>query len=406
LIQIGQLQLEDIQFTLQFIALPVAAVAAACGALIYWPVLGTSLTHRSHLFLARHRAPSFILSVHVTTVALPKYTGMVLSNQEERGGIDMSRLVWALLIFLAAVSLSVSAAPFPAKPITYIICFDPGGQSDLEARRQQPLLEELLGTPVIVQYKVGGGGSLGWAELASSPPDGHTIAGINIPHIILQPLLRGDAGYSTDSIIPVALFQATPIGLAVPKDSPWQTLDDFIAYAKANPGAITVGGSGTYSGHHLAHLQLEKLTNTQLSYVPFTGAAPQVAAFLGGHIAAMLANSNDLVLHRDKLRVLAFGARERFSLLPDAPTFLELGLDMIPSIDRGVGVPKGTPPEQVAILERAFLAIMERPEIQEAMISQGFVPLRMSREECEDYIQQMTVEYGAILQELNITGAQ
>ena len=318
----------------------------------------------------------------------------------------MSRLVWTLLICLAAFSLTVSAAPFPAKPITYIICFDPGGQSDLEARRQQPLLEEILGTPVLVQYKIGGGGSLGWAELANSPPDGHTIAGINIPHIILQPLLRGDAGYSTDSIIPVALFQATPIGLAVAIDSPWQTLDDFIAYAKANPGKVTVGGSGTYSGHHLAHLQLEKLTDTKLSYVPFTGAAPQVAAFLGGHVAAMLANSNDLVLHQDKLRVLAFGSRERFPLLPDVPTCLELGLDMVPSIDRGVGVPKGTPPERIAVLEEAFLAIMEQPDIQEAMIDQGFVPLRMSGEESQRYIQQVAEEYGAILQELNLTGAQ
>jgi tripartite-type tricarboxylate transporter receptor subunit TctC len=318
----------------------------------------------------------------------------------------MRRLVWTLLLYLVAFSLAASAAPFPAKPLTYIICFDPGGQSDLEARRQQPLLEELLGTSVIVQYKIGGGGSLGWAELANSPPDGCTMAGINLPHIILQPLLRGDAGYSTEAIVPLALFQATPIGLAVAKDSPWQTLDDFVAYAQDHPGAITVGGSGTYSGHHLAHLQLEKLTNTKLSYVPFTGAAPQVAAFLGGHISAMLANSNDLVLHRDKVRVLAFGARERFSLLPDAPTFLELGLDMIPSIDRGVGVPKGTPLEQIAILEQAFLTIMERPDIQEAMISQGFVPLRLSREESQRYIREMAEEYGAILQELNLTGAQ
>lgn len=281
---------------------------------------------------------------------------------------------------------TIIAKEFPNKPITYIIPFDPGGQSDLEARRQQPILEQILGVPVVVIYKQGGGGSVGWSELVQSPADGYTIAGNNIPHIILQPLQRKNAGYETQDLEPVALFQTTPIGLAVLKSSPFQTLTDFITYAKTNPGVITVAGSGTWSGHHFAYLQLEKLTGAKVTYIPFTGAAPQVTAFLGGHTTAILANSNDLVQHQDRIRILAIGSAERFAPLPEVPTFLELGYPMTPSIDRGVCVPKGTPTNRIRVLEEAFLAIANDPAIQKQMLDQGFVPVALGAAEFKNYI--------------------
>ncbi|MBO8127294.1 MAG: tripartite tricarboxylate transporter substrate binding protein [Firmicutes bacterium] len=311
-------------------------------------------------------------------------------------------LLLGLLLGLAVFSPALWAADYPKKPITYIIPFNPGGQSDLEARRQQPLLEKILGVSVVITYKAGGGGSVGWTELVNSPPDGYTIAGNNIPHIILQPLQRENAGYQTADLEPVALFQTTPIGLAVLKSAPFKTLGEFIAYAKENPGAITVAGSGTYTGHHLAYLQFQKLTNTKLTYVPFTGAAPQVTAFLGGHTMAIFGNSNDLVQHKDRIRILAIGSEERFAALPEVPTFKELGLDMTPSIDRGVCVPTGTPPERIKVLEKAFLTIAKDPEIQEKMISQGFVPKALGAEEFRAYIARKTDEYIEILKELGI----
>lgn len=307
-------------------------------------------------------------------------------------------VVLTVLLCLAVVTPWVLAADFPTKSITYIIPFDPGGQSDIDARRQQPLLEQILGVPVIVTYKPGGGGSAGWIELVQSRPDGYTIAGINIPHIILQPLQRKNAGYRTEDLEPLCLFQRTPIGIAVLKSSPFQALEDFIAYAKENPGAITIAGSGTYTGHHIAYMQLEKLTGAKFTYIPFTGAAPQVTAFLGGHTTALLGNSNDLVQHQDRIRVLAIGAEERFPLLPDVPTFKELGYNMAPSIDRGVSLPKGTPEDRIEILEQAFLQVISDPEIQKQAFAQGLVPLVMGREELKQYIAEKTEEYKALLQ--------
>lgn len=299
-----------------------------------------------------------------------------------------------------AIDLVTAATDYPNKPITYLIPFDPGGQSDLEARRQQPLLEKTLGVPVIITYKPGGGGSVGWAELANSKPDGYTIAGNNIPHIILQPLQRKNAGYQLEDLEPVALFQATPIGLAVLKTSSIKNLKDFVTYAKANPGAITIAGSGTYTGHHLGYLQFQKLAGIKVTYIPFTGAAPQVAAFLGGHAMAILANSNDLVQHQDKIRILAMGSEKRFAALPEVPTFKELGYKMTCSIDRGVCVPKGTPKERIKILERAFLMIARNREIQGQMVEQGFVPVAMGANEFKKYIGDLTVDYTELVKEL------
>ena len=310
-------------------------------------------------------------------------------------------LVLCILGMMGGMMALVTAATgYPNKPITYLIPFDPGGQSDLEARRQQPWLEKTLGVPVIITYKPGGGGSVGWAELANSKPDGYTIAGNNIPHIILQPLQRKNAGYQLEDLEPVALFQATPIGLAVLKTSPIRSLKDFVAYAKGNPGAITIAGSGTYTGHHLGHLQFQKLAGIKVTYIPFTGAAPQVAAFLGGHAMAILANSNDLVQHQDKIRILAMGSEKRFAALPEVPTFKELGYQMTCSIDRGVCVPKGTPEERIKILESAFLKIARNREIQTQMVEQGFVPVAMDVAASKKYIADLTVDYTELVKEL------
>jgi tripartite-type tricarboxylate transporter receptor subunit TctC len=312
--------------------------------------------------------------------------------------IRFSLLLLSALI-LGSPVLSLAAEAFPTKQLTYVVTFDPGGQSDREARRQQNLLSKHLGQQVIVDYKVGGGGALGWKELVRSKPDGYTFVGINTPHIILQPLQQ-EVGYKTSQINPVVMFQRTPLALAVLKDSPYTTLKDFVEAAKKDPEKITVGGSAVFSGHHFATLRLQKMAGIKLTYVPFTGSAPQMTAFLGGHTDAVMANSDDLVRFADKLRVLAFSSETRFPPFPDAPTFIELGFNMVDSIDRGVAVPMGTPDAVVATLEKAFLDIAKDPDIQKAMIAEGFVPLAMGHEESKANIAKLTTLYTDLAKEM------
>jgi tripartite-type tricarboxylate transporter receptor subunit TctC len=314
-------------------------------------------------------------------------------------------LVTLLTLVVAATFLLVSGCgksqpqqaedKYPEKQINYLVTFDPGGQSDREARRQQPLLEKALGQKVLIDYKVGGGGAVGWSELVRSKPDGYLICGINVPHIILQPLQQS-TGYTTEQIVPVAMFQSTPLGLAVLKDSPYKTLDDFLNAAKQKSGAIAIGGSGTFSGHQMGTLRLENLTGTKFKYVPFTGSAPQMTAFLGGHVDAVFANSDDLVKQKDNIRLLAFAGNERFESFPDAPTFKEKGIDLVESIDRGIAVPPGTPANVIEKLEAAFLEIARNPDIQAQMKKEGFVPIAMGHEESKAYIEKMTGIYKEI----------
>ncbi len=304
-----------------------------------------------------------------------------------------------LCVAMIGTSAFAQDKAYPTKSVTYLVTFDPGGQSDREARRQQPLLEKILGQKVIVDYKVGGGGALGWSELARSQPDGYLMAGINIPHIILQPMQQA-TGYKTDQIVPVALFQRTPLALAVLKTSPYNTLKDFVDAAKAKPGDISIGGSGTFSGHHVATLRLQKMAGTKFNYVPFTGAAPQITAFLGGHVNAIFGNSDDLVKHADSIRVLAVAADSRFFGFPETPTFKEGGFDLVESIDRGIGLPPKTPEAVVKKLESAFLQIAKDPAIQEQMKKEGFVPLAIGSAESKAYIEKMTAVYKDIVQDI------
>ncbi|MGZ3557940.1 MAG: tripartite tricarboxylate transporter substrate binding protein [Thermodesulfobacteriota bacterium] len=301
-------------------------------------------------------------------------------------------LTLVLSLMLSQQSWAQKETPYPTRSISYLICFDPGGQSDRVARLQQPHLTRILGQKVLIDYKVGGGGSLGWRELVRSKPDGYSIAGFNIPHVILQPLQQ-EVGYKTDQITPICLFQRTPLGLAVLNNSPFKTLQEFIDYGKKNPGLLTVGGSGTFSGYHMAALRFEKLSGTKVTYVPFTGSAPQMTAFLGGHVSAVFGASDDLTRFKDKLRVLAFATEAKFPGFPDVPTLKEKGIDMAEAVDRGSAAPPKTPDYIIKKLGAAFVETAQHPDVVAEMKKQGFIPIAMGPDESKAYLDKMTPIY-------------
>jgi tripartite-type tricarboxylate transporter receptor subunit TctC len=154
---------------------------------------------------------------------------------------------------------TVDAAGYPGKRLTYNICFNPGGASDITARFQEPVLKKHFGQDVVISYKIGGGGALCWAELVQTKPDGYTIAGHNLPHIVLQPLEMGNTGYKTLDLKSIYFFESTPNLLVVRNDSPYKTLKDLVEYAKKNPpGVVTVGGSGSSTSADLGNAMFNK----------------------------------------------------------------------------------------------------------------------------------------------------
>ncbi len=294
-----------------------------------------------------------------------------------------------------------AAADYPEKRIDYVLPFDPGGESDITARLQQKPLQEELGQSVSISYQPGAGGALGWSELTRSRPDGYTVMGCNIPHIILQPMLRDDAGYETEQIKPVYFFQSTPNALLVPADSEMETLDDFIAAAKEKPGAMSVGGSGDFSANHLGTLQFADAAGLEVSYTPFDGTGAAVPALLGGHVDALMSYTPQISQLGDQVKALAVASEERMEGL-DVPTFAEQGIDMADGAYRGVCVQEDTPDEIVDKLAEAFAAVNEDETLIEDFREQAFVLENYDPDESVELLESRTTEYEELLGSLGL----
>ena len=177
-----------------------------------------------------------------------------------------------------AATFSTSALADINGPVNYVIPFGPGGESDISARLQQPFFKDKFGQDMVISYQPGGGGAVGWASLNGLSGDGQTIMGVNLPHIIIKPAQK-DVGFATADLNTFYMFHFTPDAIVVTADSPYQTLADLIADAKAHPGEVTMSGSGKASANHLAQIKFDKLAGTLTTYVPFKGTGAAVTAF-------------------------------------------------------------------------------------------------------------------------------
>ncbi|MBW1972496.1 MAG: tripartite tricarboxylate transporter substrate binding protein [Deltaproteobacteria bacterium] len=310
-------------------------------------------------------------------------------------------LLLSLTIFCIATVSGIALAKYPEKAITYVICFNPGGESDITARIQQKPLEKVLGVPIIMVYKKGGGGAVGWSELTRTKPDGYTIFGTNLPHIIVQPLTRKNAGYKTEQIHNVYIFEFTPNVLAVKKDSEIKTLKDFVEYAKKHPN-LPVGGSGQPSANSLGTVEFSKVANLKLNYISFTGSGAAVPALFGGHVKALMTYTSMAARYPDKMRALAVAAEKRAKALPDVPTFKELGYNYVEGAYRGAAVPPGTPENVRKVLEKAFEKVNHDPTVIKKMEDLGFIMEYYGEAESKKLVDKLTVYYRNLLKELGL----
>ena len=310
-------------------------------------------------------------------------------------------LVFVLVLVVGLAYASSVPAAYPEKPINYVICFNPGGESDITARIQQQPLEKVLGVPVVMVYKKGGGGAVGWSELMRTKPDGYTIFGTNLPHTIVQPMTRGNAGYETEKINNVYFFEFTPDILAVRADSEIKTLKDFVEYAKKNPG-ISVGGSGQPSANSLGCEAFAQVADLKLTYISFTGSGAAVPALLGGHVVALMTYTTMAAQYPDKIRALAVAADKRAKALPDVPTFKELGYEFIEGAYRGAAVPPGTPKEIRETLEKAFEKINYDPVVIKKMEDLGFIMEYYGEDDSKKLVEKLTEYYRTLLKNLGL----
>jgi tripartite-type tricarboxylate transporter receptor subunit TctC len=295
---------------------------------------------------------------------------------------------------LALVAPVVAQPSWPARNITMIVPFPPGGQADLAARPIAMALEKILGRPVIVDNRAGGaGGSVGNAFVARASPDGYTLL-MSLSSLAVLPeadrLFAREPAYEVSQFTPVARILADPTLLAVQASAPWKTLQDFVEDAKRRPGAIAYGSSGPYGTLHVAMEMFAVSAGIKLLHVPFRGAGPAVTALLSDTVQALASAPGVLKPQVDdgKLRVLANWGAQRVASFPDLPTFKELGYsDVEFYIWAGLFTPQGVPDPLMTRLRDAMRQAMQDPTVTKIFETAGSPPAYLDAPEFARFVE-------------------
>jgi tripartite-type tricarboxylate transporter receptor subunit TctC len=303
----------------------------------------------------------------------------------------------AALLGLAAMTFAVpqavQAQVCPEKNLIYWQAFPAGGESDISARHQQAVLKKRCpGVDAVIQYKPGAGGGLMWAQMNALPGDGVNVIGINLPHIFLQPL-EGQVQYKTEDVTPVYWFHYTPDAIIVLQSSVIKSYQDLVTMARSQGGKMSFAGSGLNSANHAASERFNQLIGAKTTYVPFKGTGDMTTAVLGGHVTGAMSYTAFAINNKDRVRALAVAASKRHPLLPDTPTFKELGVDWIDGAYRGIGVPKSASPQARKRLSDLWATLNSDPEMKALAEKSGFELVDIGVERMDAFMKERARHY-------------
>jgi len=314
-------------------------------------------------------------------------------------------LVVTALVF-AAAGVAQAQASYPARPITLIVTVPPGGAADYVGRLIGAKLAEAVGQPVVIGNRGGAGGTIAAADVAKSDPDGYTLLLNTIATHGIGPHIYARLPYDpVKDFAPVVLLARFPLIMTVNADVPARSVDDIVALAKARPGELSFASAGTGGAPHLAGELFKKLTGTQLLHVPYRGSGPAVTDLVAGRVTMMFDAVPSLspFVAAGKLRALAAASPQRNRLLPDVPSFAELGY---PAMDialwYGIAAPGGTPAPIVARLNAEFVKILEQPAIRKSLTDQGADIAGGTPEQFGAFMRNESARWGAIVNEAGI----
>lgn len=307
--------------------------------------------------------------------------------------MQIKPLITAISVIASVFAMSVThvthAQVFSDKPIQYIIPFPPGGESDVVARLQSDISMREYKQPMVVLNKPGAGGGVAWSQLNNYPADGSTIVGVNIPHIVLQPLQEGSQ-FKTEDVNAVYYYHFTPDALMVSAASPIKTYQDFVEAAKKNSGKMSLAGSGQYSANHMAAERLNKLADIKVQYVPFKGTGDLIASLIGMHVDGAMGYLPLAIQQKEKVRTLAIATEKRHPALPDVPTFKELGLNWVDGAYRGIGMPKSTPVETQQKMSDFMAKLNADPATKKKLEEGGFVLVDVALDQIPAFMKDKT----------------
>lgn len=316
------------------------------------------------------------------------------------------QLVQLAAASIAAPSLPTFAQAFPAKPIKLIIAFPAGGPTDITMRSLADNASKALGQTVVVENKPGAGGTLPAQQLQTSPPDGYTLAQIPLG-VFRLPYTTKIAWDPVKDIAYVINVTGYAFGIVAPVDGPLKSWNDFVAYAKANPGKLSYGSTGTLTSPHLTTELIAQQLGLKLNHIPYKGSAELTQAIVGGHLMAAADSTGFAPLvESGKLRVLCTWGEKRLPKFADAPTLRELGIDIVQNSPFGIGAPRGTPPDVVKKLHDAFKKAMEEPSYVQALARYDMLPIYMDSARYARFAQDTFQSEKALIEKLGLVKPQ
>jgi len=298
-----------------------------------------------------------------------------------------SRRILAMLLILAAITVPIwaQAKKFPTKAIEVTCLFGPGSAADLIARKFSDMAQGVLGQPLPVVNRTGGGQAIGYTYVKMQKPDGYNV--IWTSNGIFTAYYQGNIDFRLEAFKTIARVSYEPVSIAVKYDAPWKTIGEFIAYMKANPGKLRIGNSGAGTFTHLVAAALEEESGSKVIHVPF-GKGLAFASLLGGQIEATIQLPSEVEgqYKAKQVRILAVTGADRVKSFPDVPTLKESGIPLELILWRGLAVPKGTPDDVVATLMDATKKVIESEEFKKFADTVAIIPAFQSGPEFEKFL--------------------
>ena len=300
----------------------------------------------------------------------------------------------------------VRAESYPSRPVRIIVPVPAGGALDIIARLTGQWLTEHLGQPFVIENRPGAGTNIGIEAAVRAPADGYTL--LVIPgSVTVNATLNARLPFKfIDDIVPVAMVSQLPLVMETNLEVPAKTVSEFVAYAKANPGKVSMASSGVGTPQHITGELFKLTTGIEMLHVPYRGGAPALTDLLGGQVQVMFSPLPESIstIRAGKVHALAVTTASRVAALPDVPTVAESVPGFESSTWQGLGAPAKTPPEIVATLNREINAALADPTIKERLADLGSVPAPMSAADFKKLIVAETGKWAKVIREANIKG--
>lgn len=316
-------------------------------------------------------------------------------------------LLLSIVVVLAAfilASFSSVSADYPEREVTIVVPYNAGGASDMTSRIIATGLQEELSQTVLVVNKPGGSGGVGMSEVRSADPDGYTLSYIPVEIVMHEALKLSDL--KADDFDYIGQLTLVPAALTVAADAPYNTVQEFVDYAKANPGDVTVGNSGAGSIWHIAATYLGNVAGVSFNHIPYDGAAPAVTSLMGGHIDAVTVNAGEVLSGVDagKLKILAIMTEERDPNMPDIPTMKESGFDVVVGGWGALAAPKGTPADVLEKLSTALKSATASKEFSDFITQRGMIVSYKNSADFGVFIKEQTTFFNDLLSKMELGG--